>query len=240
MLDTPLNSAELDLLQSIFDKYLPAEDDRLNNEISSLSELDGFLTAVVSGPRLILPSKWLPAIWGENGSPVWDSADEAGRFMELAMRHMNSIANTLMTRPEDLEPVFLAAEYEAEGETRELLLANDWCYGYLKGVQLGLWPALPRDKEEWLMAITLLGHGDHGEVLSEMSVEDYDLLTKAVGVAACNLHQYWLERRAPEMDLPGGSRILSSATPFRKQPRPGRNEPCYCGSGKKYKKCCLH
>jgi hypothetical protein len=22
-------------------------------------------------------------------------------------------------------------------------------------------------------------------------------------------------------------------------PRPGRNEPCYCGSGKKYKQCCL-
>lgn len=22
-------------------------------------------------------------------------------------------------------------------------------------------------------------------------------------------------------------------------PRPGRNEPCYCGSGRKYKQCCL-
>ena len=22
-------------------------------------------------------------------------------------------------------------------------------------------------------------------------------------------------------------------------PRPGRNEPCYCGSGRKYKHCCL-
>jgi hypothetical protein len=24
-----------------------------------------------------------------------------------------------------------------------------------------------------------------------------------------------------------------------KHPRPGRNEPCHCGSGKKYKHCCL-
>ncbi|MEP7117595.1 MAG: SEC-C metal-binding domain-containing protein [Acidobacteriota bacterium] len=23
------------------------------------------------------------------------------------------------------------------------------------------------------------------------------------------------------------------------QARPGRNEPCYCGSGRKYKQCCL-
>jgi preprotein translocase subunit SecA len=27
------------------------------------------------------------------------------------------------------------------------------------------------------------------------------------------------------------------AAPVRKGPTPGRNEPCWCGSGKKYKKC---
>ncbi|MEW8182720.1 MAG: SEC-C metal-binding domain-containing protein [Candidatus Thiodiazotropha endolucinida] len=26
----------------------------------------------------------------------------------------------------------------------------------------------------------------------------------------------------------------------REQPLVGRNDPCPCGSGKKYKKCCLH
>ena len=24
-----------------------------------------------------------------------------------------------------------------------------------------------------------------------------------------------------------------------KTPRPGRNDPCHCGSGRKYKQCCL-
>jgi hypothetical protein len=27
--------------------------------------------------------------------------------------------------------------------------------------------------------------------------------------------------------------------PEKSQSRPGRNEPCHCGSGKKYKHCCL-
>lgn len=27
--------------------------------------------------------------------------------------------------------------------------------------------------------------------------------------------------------------------PVRTEPKIGRNEPCKCGSGKKYKKCCL-
>ena len=28
-------------------------------------------------------------------------------------------------------------------------------------------------------------------------------------------------------------------TTYRAQKKPGRNEPCYCGSGRKYKKCCI-
>jgi preprotein translocase subunit SecA len=27
--------------------------------------------------------------------------------------------------------------------------------------------------------------------------------------------------------------------PYRSEPKTGRNEPCPCGSGKKYKRCCL-
>ncbi|MCF8237763.1 MAG: SEC-C domain-containing protein [Saprospiraceae bacterium] len=29
-------------------------------------------------------------------------------------------------------------------------------------------------------------------------------------------------------------------TPIKAEPKIGRNEPCPCGSGKKYKKCCLN
>ena len=29
-------------------------------------------------------------------------------------------------------------------------------------------------------------------------------------------------------------------TTYRAEKKPGRNEPCHCGSGKKYKKCCIN
>ena len=29
-------------------------------------------------------------------------------------------------------------------------------------------------------------------------------------------------------------------TTYRAEKKPGRNEPCYCGSGRKYKKCCIN
>ena len=31
----------------------------------------------------------------------------------------------------------------------------------------------------------------------------------------------------------------TTKTPITKEALPGRNEPCPCGSGKKYKKCCI-
>ena len=37
---------------------------------------------------------------------------------------------------------------------------------------------------------------------------------------------------------PGGDIAAPKAQPIRSAPRTGRNDPCPCGSGKKYKKCC--
>jgi hypothetical protein len=51
----------------------------------------------------------------------------------------------------------------------------------------------------------------------------------------------WAKERAPEQDKHDGVRATSAARqPVHKPgPKIGRNEPCPCGSGKKYKKCCL-
>ena len=45
-----------------------------------------------------------------------------------------------------------------------------------------------------------------------------------------------------EIDHLNGMRILDRAvnTTIRVEKKPGRNEPCHCGSGKKYKKCCIN
>jgi uncharacterized protein len=38
--------------------------DHAPGDSMGLSDLDGFLTGIVVGPELILPSEWLPVIWG--------------------------------------------------------------------------------------------------------------------------------------------------------------------------------
>ena len=42
------------------------------------------------------------------------------------------------------------------------------------------------------------------------------------------------------MNFGGGKRVSrpASSTPVRVENKVGRNDPCPCGSGKKYKKCC--
>ena len=40
------------------------------------------------------------------------------------------------------------------------------------------------------------------------------------------------------MNFGGGKRVVRTAAPKKNPPKTGPNEPCPCGSGKKYKKCC--
>lgn len=47
-----------------------------------------------------------------------------------------------------------------------------------------------------------------------------------------------VERRVPPKIGGGTPPWTTSQTPARKPNRPGRNDPCSCGSGLKFKKCC--
>ena len=49
-----------------------------------LSDLDGYLTAVAIGPELIMPSEWLPHVWG-GASAEFKSEDQARRVLGAIM-----------------------------------------------------------------------------------------------------------------------------------------------------------
>ena len=53
-------SGPIDL--NALDGYLMS--DHAPDDSMGLSDLDGFLTGIVVGPELILPSEWLPIVWG--------------------------------------------------------------------------------------------------------------------------------------------------------------------------------
>lgn len=218
--DGPLNEQQIDYL----DKMLL--DLGNDDSILCVSELDGFFTAIVSGPNLIPPSRWYPEIWGGTGrEPEWQSHEQFLQFMGLLMQHMNDISGTLMQSPKHFEALF----HVNNNPKNPVIIVEEWCFGYMRGVDLDDWSELPSAMQTWLEAIDLHGRESNFEVLKTLTLEEHQQTVTEIEPAVRKLHAYWLSQRTP------GS--LDSEGSIKKV---GRNELCPCGSGKKFKKCCLH
>ena len=229
MSSNPLTKAELTFIEDILDKY--------GNDASilSVSELDGFLTAIVSGPEMVLPSQWLPMLWGgPNEEPEWESEEEFKAFFSLTMQHMNNNAEMLTEYPDEFEALFFRRN--ANGKVYRIV--DDWCEGYLKGVALtaDAWLQLPESMlDEHLSVMYVFGSDDHSHMLDELPEKGIAKLQDAIEPAARAIHAFFLEKRLHE-HRPANEPSMT----ISQSPKVGRNDPCACGSGKKYKKCCLH
>lgn len=221
MNDQPLNHQELAFVDEMLIKY--GNDDA----VLDISELDGFLTAIVSGPDPISPDRWLPALWGGPGNePEWQEEGELRRFVALVIQQMNYNITSLMDHPETFTALF--GQREHHGET--LFIAEEWCFGYMRGVQLADWPELPEGPAGELAAIALHGTEEGFDMLDTLTLEQHQTSVKAIEPAARALHAWWLSQRHPLIDT-------SDTAPTIK---PDHDAPCPCGSGKPYKQCCLH
>jgi len=59
-----------------------------------LSELDGFLAGVIVCPDLIMPSEWMPIVWGGDG-PVFETMEQAQSINDAIMGLYNDIIRQL-------------------------------------------------------------------------------------------------------------------------------------------------
>ena len=231
-LSAPLSDEELEEL----DRFLLSA--AVSDETMLLDTLDGYLTAIVIGPATILPSQWLPGIWGpgEDDAPDYRSREQAQRILELVTRHMNGIIWTLQYDADAFDPLLDSMVYE--GDPREYVVGEMWAYGFMQGIELCRqdWQPLFDDPaaRDALRPIHLLGAeglSEAEEALTRWPAQREKLAAQiAASVAA--IYRFWLPRRQVQHE-----RLVAST--FRREgPKPGRNDPCPCGSGKKFKKCC--
>lgn len=196
--------------------------DRTPDDCMQISDLDGFLTALAIGPELILPSEWLPVIWGD-GEPEFESLEEAERIIHAIMGRYNEILELLRQEPDAFEPVFWET---VDGE----VVAGDWAMGFMDGVKLraSAWePLIHSDEDGGLLApIVALLHDQDGKPLLEAEGEELAELQQVaadlVAPSVVAIDRFWQAARH---------------TP-RRAAKVGRNDPCPCGSGRKYKRCC--
>jgi uncharacterized protein len=225
----PLNEREMEQLEEFLaNRVDDNESIELDEGIVDISALDGYLTAIVSGPVMIQPVQWLAGMWGDF-EPHWKNENEFQIIYELIVRHLNGIAGHLMTEPESFEPMFL--EQVQDGETG--VLVDEWCYGYLKGVELSKdqWNTHDAEITPLIDPVMTFATEAGWAQLERMSEEEIAQLQEDIAPNIREIYTFWLERR-------------EHLEPLLKHPnqevRTGRNDPCPCGSGKKYKKCCLH
>ena len=229
----PLTDAEIEELDQFL---LNAEG---IEESMDISTLDGFLTAIVCGPKTIMPSEWMRWVWdmedGEDAPEFTDQA-QAQRILELMMRHMNDIAQTLHQAPEQYEPLLM----ENPNGGNPIPILDEWCSGFMKGVQLDSegWLPVTIGKSDWMSTIMLYGTEEGWEVLKKknLSVAEHMALADDLAETIRKIHDLWLEQRRKQI-ADGSLPNVVRREPIRNPNKVGRNELCPCGSGKKFKHC---
>lgn len=222
-----LTESDLDRLEELLDA------DNFNGDTLQLDELQGFVCAVASGPEDIAPEAWIPAVLG--GEPQYASEEQRREIEDLLVRFFGDMA-TVLADGEVPDLILYPGDDESDAEGYDFAA---WADGYLYGTQVG--------ETSWLDAA-----GEHGEFLSEL-MEDFFILNGALKDDALQSGEPWVspaeEARLIAQAQEGlHDRILAIydfwgtltpvATHRRESPKVGRNDPCPCGSGKKYKQCC--
>ncbi|TSE21036.1 yecA family protein [Tepidimonas alkaliphilus] len=229
---------------------------------------DGFLTALLCSRRLMMPSEYFPVLFGaEPGSGPGFGAvefrDEAQlqTFLQLWMRRWNEVAHALqqpvetLDDPRTLQPCWhdlrgwamgLGADkrqqlQDALGHPLDELppIGQLWAVGFLDVV--AAWPddwKPPRERElaqAWEGALADIAALLDDDTEAPLPPDDDG---QPIGYSEARLNALgeaiWAAYALHDL-----ARELGAPVPtVRKAPEPGRNDPCPCGSGKKFKKCC--
>ena len=230
-----LPDSQLDRLETLLDHPdLP--------EAMFLDEVQGYLCAALSGPQPMHEDDWLVDILGSEEALETETGREAAKLLR-------AFANALEADLASGNPPVLLLypqESDEDGEDAPSDYAP-WCQAYLAGVDNAEedWFDFLASEEgeedndeityldERLFPLMLLTgeaeaaareHGEEwaeGDELEQMVEECEEDLPMAIA----DIYRFWLAKR-------------NTQTMRREGPKIRRNDPCPCGSGKKYKQCC--
>ncbi|WP_305971049.1 MULTISPECIES: UPF0149 family protein [unclassified Mameliella] len=218
---------ELESLSALL-HALPVE-----NMPMTLSELDGYIVGVLACPEMIPPSDWLPHVWGETGEAEFPDQQSAEDTIGAVMAHYNSVVEAIAGSLW-VEPI-----YEVDPNSDDVMWEL-WVDGFTRAMRLrpDAWSRLldqaseeARAKMIFLMALQDIYTGQSNftdDEIDEIDREAPDQIPNCVATILCQSRPE-LSQREPA-NLPD--------MPFKASPRPRRNDPCSCGSGLKYKRCC--
>ncbi|MEO7400758.1 MAG: UPF0149 family protein [Polaromonas sp.] len=257
--DTPWMELEaFDELDAILDELRSRYDETPQWEFC-----EGFMAAVICSRRPIPADEYLSVLLGtpaageapDEDSGSFASDEQRERFLTLWKQRWREVATALDAEVDTLEDeacyhpevmdirgavADMPPEEQAAFKGEDLpAFAQVWALGFMFAVES--WPeewATPRDKDaaKWLddalQAILTMTEDDTGRPeVSPLSEEG----TPSTSIPRLNAFgdAIWAVYDLRELWQTMGPKVET----IRKEATPGRNDPCPCGSGKKYKKC---
>ena len=218
-----LSEADLDRLEGLL------SGDQHGGNAMPLDALQGFLCAVASAPEAIPIRRWLAAALGDEHD--WENDVQSAEVVALLKRFHQEIVLVLVEGIQ-VDPILYPVSDESTEHDYSM-----WALGYLEGVDLAqpAWEAAgdADEVEDILFPFLILAGGlEHDAVLRaslELKPQEEQALIDncrdELPEAVQDAFDFWAEKRKPDT--------------FRRDgPKVGRNDPCICGSGKKFKQCC--
>lgn len=209
--------------------------------------LHGFFIGLAISPILIMPGKWISFLFDENNID-FDSEEEVKRMMEGVF----SLYNRINSKVSDESFRF---PFDYSNLNKDVIRRiDDWVYGLSKALRLGIGGMFfarddfdyekANDEEKNIfnsygVVMTAANTDDIIPILDEMPDEKRENITKAhvlaglysvLPLSVTKIYEYSRKNDAQFTRMPE-----KAVSVHRKV---GRNEPCPCGSGKKYKNCC--
>jgi uncharacterized protein len=207
--------------------------------VRPLPWLDGLIAAVVVAPEE--PDDWLDHIWADGALGRLTPA-QAKDIETLVEDHYCHVLDVLFESPHIYSP-------HLHGATGEVEAAAQWAAGFRSGIRLNPepWrPLIDDDASRVLLAAVFCLEREEDlpeEEKAEFPFRDIsparreEMRRMTAGMLpdiVRGLHEFSL---ALDADLEDD--CFGEPPHTRTSPKTGRNDPCPCGSGKKYKKCCL-
>ncbi|WP_052341387.1 UPF0149 family protein [Salinarimonas rosea] len=202
---------------------------RFSESTMLLETLDGFATGLHLCGVDIPVAEWLPHVLDHDGADPISFAENVPEILIAdVLWFFKRTGRSLLSRPGRHEPLLPRTD-----DTDEIIW-EVWANGFATALKLrpDAWDAVGGYGPEALSALkTLAGLASIAEERERRASESAGDLDLRMGAE--------LDGQAPDM-ITASVRTLAAAIAQRAASKgpPGRNDPCPCGSGKKYKKCC--
>lgn len=205
----------------------------------------GFLFYVAAAPEAIRPSEWFTLVLGGDDL-IFDGPEQASAVFGALTEEYNRVVQDVMDVV-GVDPEYTPLQEDPFDNFQHSAPVNNWCLGFAFGYHWApnVWDGIPDDLDDTVQTTLLILQFFTSRRVARLYMEatgqedrDFNELVSEIAGLFLDASRYLADvgRRHRSLGMPGVPKPSGDGAPGA-VPKVGRNDPCPCGSGKKYKHC---